>query len=77
MPVFINEVMWSLGVSAQAAILGHIKYSIGGPVAANSIASMVQQLSTVVIFGIANAAGIIIGKSIGSGKIERAKKREH
>ena len=28
---------------------------------------------TVVIFGIANAAGIIIGKSIGSGKIERAK----
>ena len=34
---------------------------------------MVQQLSTVVIFGIANAAGIIIGKSIGSGKIERAK----
>lgn len=43
------------------------------PVAANSIASMVQQLSTVVIFGIANAAGIIIGKSIGSGKIERAK----
>lgn len=73
LPVFINEVMWSLGVSAQAAILGHIKYSAGDPVAANSIASMVQQLSTVVIFGIANAAGIIIGKSIGSGKIERAK----
>ena len=61
LPVFINEVMWSLGVSAQAAILGHIKYSAGDPVAANSIASMVQQLSTVVIFGIANAAGIIIG----------------
>ncbi len=60
--------LWSLGVSAQAAILGHIKYSAGDPVAANSIASMVQQLSTVVIFGIANAAGIIIGKSIGSGK---------
>ena len=73
LPVFINEVMWSLGVSAQAAILGHIKYSAGDPVAANSIASMVQQLLTVVIFGIANAAGIIIGKSIGSGKIERAK----
>ena len=74
MPVFINEVMWSLGVSAQAAILGHIKYSAGDPAfAANSIASMVQQLSTVVIFGIANAAGIIIGKSIGSGKNRKGK----
>ena len=31
LPVFINEVMWSLGVSAQAAILGHIKYSAGDP----------------------------------------------
>ncbi|MCI8980264.1 MAG: hypothetical protein HFE52_06320 [Clostridia bacterium] len=72
LPVFINEVMWSLGITIQAAVLGHIAYSAGDPVAANSIASMVQQLSTVVIFGIANAAGIIIGKSIGSGNIERA-----
>lgn len=73
LPVFINEVMWSIGISIQAAILGHIKYSLGDPVAANSIASMVQQLSTVFIFGIANASGVIIGKSIGSGNIERAK----
>lgn len=72
LPVFINEVMWSLGITIQAAVLGHIAYSAGDPVAANSIASMVQQLSTVVIFGIANAAGIIIGKSIGSGNTERA-----
>lgn len=73
LPVFINEVMWSLGITVQAAVLGHIAYSAGDPVAANSIASTVQQLSTVVIFGIANAAGIIIGKSIGSGNIERAR----
>lgn len=72
LPVFINEVMWSIGISIQAAILGHINYSAGDPVAANSIASMVQQLSTVIIFGIANASAIIIGKSIGSGNAERA-----
>lgn len=72
LPVFVNEVMWSIGISIQAAILGHISYSAGDPVAANSIASMVQQLSTVIIFGIANASGIIIGKSIGSGNIKRA-----
>ncbi len=74
LPVFINEVMWSLGITVQAAILGHITYSSGDPVAANSIASMVQQLSTVVIFGIANASGIIIGKSIGSGNAGRAQR---
>lgn len=73
-PVFINEVIWSLGISIQAAILGHINYASGDPVAANSIASMVQQLSTVVIFGIGNAAAVIIGKSIGSGNIQRARK---
>lgn len=72
LPVFINEVMWSIAISIQAAVLGHITYSAGDPVAANSIASMVQQLSTVVIFGIANASAIIIGKSIGSGNLERA-----
>ncbi len=72
LPVFINEVMWSIGISIQAAILGHINYSAGDPVAANSIASMVQQLSAVVIFGVANASAIIIGKSIGSGNTGRA-----
>lgn len=70
-PVFINETIWSLGVSIQAAILGHINYASGDPVAANSIASMTQQLSTVVIFGIANAAAVIIGKSVGEKNFKR------
>lgn len=72
-PVFLNELIWSLGITVQAAILGHITYSQGDPVAANSIAGMVQQLSNVVILGIANAAAVILGKSIGEGEIERAK----
>lgn len=72
-PVFLNELIWSLGITIQSAILGHIDYSTGDPVAANSIAGMVQQLSTVIIFGVANSAAVIIGKSIGSGYTERAK----
>jgi putative MATE family efflux protein len=71
-PVFINEFVWSLGTSLQAAILGHINYASGDPVAANSIASMTQQLSSVIIFGIANAAAVIIGKSVGEGCTKRA-----
>ena len=38
----------------------YIAYETGDPVAANSIASMVQQLCTVAIFGVANSAAVII-----------------
>lgn len=72
-PVFLNELIWSIGISIQAAIIGHIDYASGDPVAANSITSMVQQISTVMIFGVANAAAVIVGKSIGAGEKARAK----
>lgn len=76
-PVVINELAWSLGITVQAAILGHIRYAVGDPVAANSIAGIVQQLSTVFIFGIANAAAVMVGMTIGEGKQELAKKQAH
>lgn len=76
-PVVINELAWALGITVQAAILGHIRYAQGDPVAANSIAGIVQQLSTVFIFGVANAAAVIVGMTIGEGKAELAKKQAH
>lgn len=76
-PVVINELAWSLGITVQAAILGHIRYAAGDPVAANSIAGIVQQLSTVFIFGIANAAAVMVGMAIGEGKTEQAKQQAH
>lgn len=76
-PVFVNELIWSIAISVQAAIIGHITYANGDPVAANSIAAVVQQLSTVLIFGVANAAAVIIGKSIGEGRKEKAMREAH
>lgn len=76
-PVLLNEVMWSLGITLQAALLGHIDYAAGDPVAANSVTSMVQQLSTIVIFGIANAAAVMVGKAIGEKDLETAERRAH
>ena len=73
-PVFANEVLWSLGTTIQAAILGHITYADGDPVAANSIASTVMQFSTIIIFGVANAAAVVVGKAIGENDIEKAKR---
>lgn len=74
-PVVINELMWSLATSAQAAILGHITYSAGDPVAANSIAGVIQQLSTVVIMGVANAAAVLVGMAIGENNMKKAEDR--
>lgn len=74
-PVVINEFMWSVATSVQAAILGHITYSAGDPVAANSIAGVIQQLSTVIILGVANAAAVLVGMAIGENNMKKAEER--
>lgn len=73
-PVALNELMWSLGMSMQAGLLGNLGKEA---VAANSIISVVQQLSTVAVFGIANAAAVMIGKAIGEGNMDEARDRGH
>ena len=72
-PVVINEVMWGLGMAVHASILGHIEYSVGNPVAANTVSGIVMQFSTIIMFGIANAALVLIGKSVGEGDLEMVK----
>lgn len=70
LPVVFNELMWGLGMSAFSAILGHL----GSPVsAAYSVASVTRQLAMVVCLGVANATAIMIGKTIGEGKLDLAK----
>ena len=71
-PVIANELMWSLGISMQARLLGIISTTA---VAANSIISVVQQLSTVAVFGVASAAAVMIGKAIGEGNMQEARNR--
>lgn len=69
-PVVVNEFMWGAGYSAMAAIVGHLGSSA---VAANSVAHVMRQLATVIVFGIGNATAILLGKTIGEGKEEDAK----
>lgn len=73
-PVVANEFMWGLGTSMQAALLGHLGRVA---VSANSIISVVQQLSTVAVFGVAGSAAVLIGKSIGEGNTQEAYNRGH
>lgn len=70
-PVILNELMWGLGGSTVAAILGHLGSEA---VAANSIVQVVRQLAMVISFGIASATAIVLGKNIGEGKITKTKK---
>ncbi len=69
-PVILSESLWGAGVSVQAAILGNLgKYAS----AAANIVSVVQRLTTVLIFGVCDSATVILGKRIGSGDEDGAK----
>ena len=70
-PVIINELIWGAGFSANAAIIGHLNSSA---VAANSVAQVTRNLATVIVFGVANATSIMLGKVIGEGKTELAER---
>ncbi len=69
-PVTANELLWGLGISSVNAIIGHLGKEM---VAANSVTNVVRQLAMVVVFGIANATAIMIGKVIGENKENLAK----
>lgn len=71
LPVVGSELIWSLGTVVQTAIIGNIGSVF---VSANSIAAVVQQLAQVMLFGVGNAAAVLIGKTVGGGKIEAGKK---
>jgi len=62
--------MWGLGTSTNTGILGNLGKSVS---AASSVAQTTRQLATVVSFGIASAAAIILGKTIGENKEKLAK----
>lgn len=70
-PVILNESLWGAGISVQAAILGNLgKYAS----AAANIIGVVQRLTTVLIFGVCDAATVLLGKKIGAGDEEGARK---
>ncbi|MBQ7006486.1 MAG: MATE family efflux transporter [Oscillospiraceae bacterium] len=71
LPVMGNELIWGMGSVTTGIIMGHIGSTF---VAANSVVNVIYNLSSVFTFGVANAAAVICGKTIGQGKLERAQK---
>lgn len=64
MPVILNEVIWAIGTSAYAGIYARIGTD---SVAAVNIASTIEGVALVPMFGMGNACAIILGNAIGAG----------
>ena len=67
--VILNEIIWSLGITAYSVIYAKIGIS---EVASMQIATTINNLFMVMGIGVAVAASIVVGNQIGSGDEEKA-----
>lgn len=70
-PIMINQFGWGGGVTMYSVIMGHLG---NDATAANSIASIVRNIICSVCWALATAAGIVLGKMLGAGELEKAKR---
>ena len=69
LPVALNELLWSLGITTYNAVYGHIGTDA---VAAINIMSTADNLAMVIFIGLSNATSVMVGNKIGAGEIEDA-----
>ena len=70
-PVQGNYIVWGCALTATAVMIGHVSTDM---VAANSVASVVRNLAIVLCGGIASGGSVLVGKYLGHGELEMAKK---
>ena len=68
LPVMLSGASWGIGMMLQVVILGHMSSSI---VAANSISATVYQVMTSFAFGQVSASSVIIGNTVGAGRMDQ------
>lgn len=71
LPVMAGQLVWAVNTLSSSAIMG--RQTAEGVVTALSLANTLNSLAYVVMNGMAGAIGIIIGKTIGEGKMEKIK----
>lgn len=65
LPLMMSSVSWGIAMSIQGAIIGRL---VESAIAANSIATTLFQVATVICYASSNVACVLIGKTIGEGK---------
>jgi len=69
-PVILSSGVWGIGMGVSTAILGHMGASA---IAANSIAGAAFGVLSVLTYGSAAGASVVVGKTIGEGRITDVK----
>lgn len=73
-PVYLSAILWAVTVPVQTAILGHLPgRNSSDVIAANSVVTTFYQYLKVISAAMGSAAGVMIGKIIGTGDIEETK----
>jgi len=70
LPVIVNELLWSLGITVQSVIFARTNTDA---IAAFNITNTVSQLTWVIFIGLGNGAAVLIGKKIGEGSEAEAR----
>lgn len=70
MPVVLNESLWGLGTCLYSFVYGRMGTDT---VAAVSISATVDRLINIFMFGMGNAAAVMIGSEVGAGNLETGK----
>jgi putative MATE family efflux protein len=70
LPLILSNGIWGLAMSVQSAILGRLG---SDTIAANSIATTIFQVVTVVSYAAGNSSSVIIGKAVGQSDVPRVK----
>lgn len=72
-PLMLSSLSWGIAMSVQGAIIGRL---VESAIAANSIATTIFQIATVITYASGNVACVLIGKTIGeNGTLELIKRR--
>lgn len=64
-PVIVGEILWSFGITVYSAIYARIGTEA---IAATNIATTIESVAQVPLFGLGNAAAIMLGNRIGAGR---------
>lgn len=69
-PVVVSGMLWGVAQAAQTAVLGHISATA---IAANSIATILFEIFSVLGGACANTASVVTGKTIGENRLDMVK----
>lgn len=70
LPVVFNEFIWGSGAATISIIVGRMGKEF---IAANAVCSVLSQLVTIMLFGVANASAVVMGNTVGKGDYLLAK----